>query len=96
MAQLLLAALLLVAAQLSPVALCRVLCQPTASGDAASPPANTTSPAGPCPPPGFGPVADLDLIAYASAPWYVQKQVRWCVTGPQVSRVKSGWRWLWR
>lgn len=29
-----------------------------------------------CPPSGFGPVPKFDLKAYASAPWFVQKQVR--------------------
>ena len=29
-----------------------------------------------CPPIGFDSVADFDILAYASAPWYVQKQVR--------------------
>lgn len=90
MTRLLLAALLLVAAHLSPVAWCRVLCQPSAR-DTASPQANITSPTGPCPPPGFGPVADLDLIAYASAPWYVQKQVSVCVTGQRVSGISYTW-----
>lgn len=29
-----------------------------------------------CPPPGFDSVANLDLAAYVSAPWFVLRQVR--------------------
>ena len=31
-----------------------------------------------CPPPGFDSVPDFDVMAYAAAPWYPQRQVRSC------------------
>ena len=31
-----------------------------------------------CPPPGFDSVPDFDIMAYAAAPWYVQRQVGAC------------------
>ncbi|EFJ51320.1 hypothetical protein VOLCADRAFT_103569 [Volvox carteri f. nagariensis] len=33
------------------------------------------SPSGPCPPPNFGNLTSLNLAAYISAPWYVQKMI---------------------
>ena len=45
---------------------------------AAAPPSSTTVSAVICPPPGFDSVPDFDVMAYAAAPWYVQRQVGAC------------------
>ena len=45
-----------------------------ASTQAAAHPSSTTGSVT-CPPPGFDSVPDFDAMAYAAAPWYVQRQV---------------------
>ena len=65
-------------------ALSLVLFASALAAAAAAPPSGAGSVT--CPPPGFDSVPDFDVMAYAAAPWYVQRQVRACSDGSRPGR----------